>query len=153
MAEDPIPFTGVSELALEVPDLAEAERFYTEVLGLPVVERWTEKHPAKAQAVWLMAGDRTRIGLWEPMIGLGGGQGGAHVHYVLHVPQEHYDAAIERVRSHGVEVFEWDHSGYGKGRGMTAYFHDPAGHCVELWPWDVSEHMREYERGESSGTI
>ena len=101
MADAAIPFTGVSELALEVPDLAEAERFYTEVLGLPVVERWTEKHPAKAQAVWLMAGERTRIGLWEPMIGLGGGQGGVHVHYVLHLPKESFDAAIERVRSHG----------------------------------------------------
>jgi hypothetical protein len=65
------------------------------------------------------------------MVGLGGGQGGVHVHYVLHLPAEAFDAAIERVKSHGVDVFVWDHSG----------------------PWEVSEHMREYERGESSGTL
>jgi hypothetical protein len=59
------------------------------------------------------------------MVGLGGGQGGVHVHYVLHLPAEAFDAAIERVKSHGVDVFVWDHSGYGKGRGLTAYFHDP----------------------------
>jgi len=87
------------------------------------------------------------------MVGLGGGQGGVHVHYVLHLPAEVFDAAIERVKSHGVDVFVWDHSGYGKGRGPNAYFHDPAGHCIELWPWEVSEHMPEYERGESSGTL
>ena len=34
-----IPVTGVSELVLEVVDLAAAEAFYSGVLGLPVVER------------------------------------------------------------------------------------------------------------------
>jgi catechol-2,3-dioxygenase len=52
-----IPVTGVSELVLEVVDLPVAERFYAEVLGFPVVERWEER-----EAVWVMAGDRTRIG-------------------------------------------------------------------------------------------
>ncbi|HWI22495.1 MAG TPA: VOC family protein [Baekduia sp.] len=153
MSDQAIPFTGVSELALEVPDLEVAERFYTEVLGLPVVERWTDRHPSPAHAVWLMAGDRTRIGLWEPMIGLGKAQGGVHVHFVLHTPPESFDAAIERIESHGVDVFVWDHSGYGYGRGMAAYFHDPAGHCIELWTWDVAEHLVEHGRGESPGTL
>ena len=99
------------------------------------------------------AGHAVRATCRGGSVGLGGAQGGVHVHYVLHLPAESFDAAIERVRSHGIRVFVWDHSKYGKGRGMTAYFHDPAGHCIELWPWDVAEHMREYERGESSGTI
>ncbi len=76
-----------------------------------------------------------------------------HRHSVLPLPADSFDAAIERVRSHGVDVFLWDHSDYGNGRGMTAYFHDPAGHCVELWPWDVAEHIDEYGRGVSSGTV
>jgi hypothetical protein len=26
-------------------------------------------------------------------------------------------------------------------------------YSIELWPWDVSEHLRDYERGESPGTL
>ena len=57
-AESGIPVTGVSELVLEVVDLAAAEAFYAGVLGLPVVERWPDR-----EAIWVMAGERTRIGL------------------------------------------------------------------------------------------
>lgn len=152
MSTHRIPFTGVSEIALEVTDLEEAERFYTEVLGLPVVERWGKEHSAPGEAVWLMAGDRTRIGLWTPMLAYAKGQGGVHVHYVLHLPEEHFDEAVEQIRSHGHDVYVHDHSNYGHGRGRAAYVHDPAGHCVELWPWDVSEHLNELARGESPGS-
>ena len=38
-----IPVTGVSELVLEVVDLAAAETFYAGALGLPVVERWPDR--------------------------------------------------------------------------------------------------------------
>ena len=58
-----IPVTGVSELVLEVVDLAAAEAFYAGALGLPVVERWPDR-----EAIWVMAGDRTRIGLWRPQL-------------------------------------------------------------------------------------
>src|SRR5438093_2933118 len=90
-----IPVTGVSELVLEVVDLAAAERFYGEVLGLPVVERWEDR-----EAVWVMAGDRTRIGLWRPQVGLAGGRGGVHVHYAMHVPPEAFDRAVQRLAEH-----------------------------------------------------
>ena len=91
-----IPVTGVSELVLEVVDLEAAERFYAGVLRLPVVERWEHR-----EAVWLMAGERTRIGLWRPQVGLAGGRGGVHVHFALHVSEEAYDAAVARLREHG----------------------------------------------------
>ena len=42
--------TGVSELVLEVADLERAERFYADVLFLPLVESWQD-----SEAVWLMA--------------------------------------------------------------------------------------------------
>jgi catechol 2,3-dioxygenase-like lactoylglutathione lyase family enzyme len=42
-----IPVTGVSELVLEVADLQASERFYAGVLGLPVVEHWTDP-----EAIW-----------------------------------------------------------------------------------------------------
>ena len=88
-----IPVTGVSELVLEVADLEAAERFYSGVLGLPVVERWPDR-----EAIWVLAGDRTRIGLWRPQVGTAGGRGGAHVHFALHVAESVFDAAVERLR-------------------------------------------------------
>ena len=75
---DGIPVSGVSELVLEVLDLEAAERFYAEVLGLPVVERWPHR-----EAIWVMAGRQTRIGLWRPQVGIAGGRGGVHVHYAM----------------------------------------------------------------------
>jgi hypothetical protein len=89
-----IPVTGVSELVLEVVDLAAAETFYAGALGLPVVERWPDR-----EAIWVMAGDRTRIGLWRPQVGLARGRGGIHVHYAMHLPEAHYDAAVRGRRS------------------------------------------------------
>jgi catechol 2,3-dioxygenase-like lactoylglutathione lyase family enzyme len=128
-----IPVTGVSELVLEVRDLEAAEVFYAEVLGLPVVERW-----AKREAVWVMAGERTRIGLWRPQVGLAGSRGGAHVHFAMNIAEDDYDAAVARLRSRGQEVEEIAFDGAGR----AAYVNDPDGNVVELWTWDVSEHLR-----------
>ena len=148
METESIPVSGVCELALEVADLEAAERFYAGVLGFPVVERWSER----GEAVWVMAGDRTRIGLWRPQIGLGGGRGGTHVHYAVHVAGESLDAAVERIRAHGHEVYVHDHSDYGRGRGRAAYVTDPDGHVLELWTWDVAGHLAEHAAGESPGS-
>jgi catechol 2,3-dioxygenase-like lactoylglutathione lyase family enzyme len=129
---DGVPVTGVSELVLETPDLEASERFYAEILGLPVVERWTRR-----PAVWVMAGRGTRIGLWAPQVGIAGGRGGAHVHFALHIPDDAYDAAVGRLRARGCDVHE---ESFGS-RGRSAYVTDPAGHVVELWTWDVGEHL------------
>ena len=84
-----IPVTGVSELVLEVVDLEASEAFYAGALGLPVVDRWPDR-----EAIWVMAGDRTRIGLWRPQVGLEGSRGGVHVHFALHIAEDDYDSAI-----------------------------------------------------------
>ena len=126
--------TGVSELVLEVADLERAERFYADVLGLPVVERWRDR-----EAVWLMVGDRTRIGLWTPQVGLAGGRGGAHVHYAMHVPPERYDAAVATLRERGQDVEEHAFPAYESSR--AAYVTDPDGNVVELWTYDVANHL------------
>jgi catechol 2,3-dioxygenase-like lactoylglutathione lyase family enzyme len=128
-----IPVTGVSELVLEVEDLEASERFYSEVLGLPVVDRWPER-----EAVWVMAGERTRIGLWKPQVGLFGSRGGVHVHFAMHIAEDEYDGAVERLRSLGLAVEETEF----EGAGRAAYVEDPDGNLVELWTWDVAGHLR-----------
>jgi catechol 2,3-dioxygenase-like lactoylglutathione lyase family enzyme len=129
-----IAVTGVSELVLEVVDLEAAERFYAEVLGLPVVERWEHR-----EAVWVMAGAATRIGLWRPQVGLAGGRGGVHVHYAMHLAEADYDAAVARLREHGYEPEEHRFEGYDAS--SAAYVTDPDGNVVELWTWEVARHL------------
>ncbi len=129
-----LPLDGVSELVLEVVDLDAAERFYSGVLGLPVVERWRDR-----EAIWLMAGERTRIGLWRPQVGLAGGRGGVHVHFAMKIAEEDFDAAVERLRGLGQPV---ETMGFSDGRGRAAYVDDPDGNVVEIWTWDVGEHLR-----------
>jgi catechol 2,3-dioxygenase-like lactoylglutathione lyase family enzyme len=128
-----LPVTGVSELVLEVADLESAECFYSEVLGLPVVERWPQR-----DAIWVMAGEGTRIGLWKPQVGLFGSRGGVHVHFAMKIDEADFDAAVERLRAQGQEVeqIEFD------GAGRSCYVTDPDDHLVELWTWDVGEHLR-----------
>ena len=129
-----IPVKGVSELVLEVVDLEAAEEFYAGVLGLPVVERWPDR-----EAVWVMAGDRTRIGLWRPQVGLAGGRGGVHVHYAMKIAEADFDAAVAALRERGQEV---EVLRFGESHGRAAYVDDPDGNVVELWTWDVAEHLR-----------
>lgn len=135
MSSQKIPVTGVSELVLEVVDLEASERFYSGVLGLPVVERWGDREVA-----WVMAGDRTRIGLWRPHVGLARARGGVHVHFAMHLPEEEYEASIGRLRDEGVTVEEHQFDSYGGSR--AAYLTDPDGNVVELWTWDVANHLR-----------
>jgi catechol 2,3-dioxygenase-like lactoylglutathione lyase family enzyme len=132
-AAEGVRVTGVSELVLEVGDLEAAEAFYAGVLGLPVVARWPDR-----EAIWLMAGDRTRIGLWRPQVGLAGGRGGLHVHFAMHIDEADYDAAVALLRDRGQHVQEIAFDGAGR----AAYVTDPDGNVVELWTWDVSEHLR-----------
>jgi catechol 2,3-dioxygenase-like lactoylglutathione lyase family enzyme len=126
--------SGVSELALRVADLDRAEAFYAGALGLPVVERWPD-------AVWLMAGEQTRIGLWLATVKpLAGERGGSNVHFALHVEDADLDALVQHLErwGHEVRVIE-----FKDGRGRAAYVSDPDGHVVEFWTWDVACYFAE----------
>jgi catechol-2,3-dioxygenase len=132
-----IPVTGVNELVLEALDLAAAEQFYAGVLGFPVISRSDDR-------VWVMAGDRTRIGLWTPQVGIAQGRGGVHVHYAMHIGEAELDAALERLRGHGYEpeVVEFEETA-----SRAAYVTDPDGNVVELWTYDVAKHLAQPEDG------
>jgi catechol 2,3-dioxygenase-like lactoylglutathione lyase family enzyme len=124
--------TGVNELVLEVLDLDASVRFYTERLGLPLVER-------SAERAWLMAGERTRIGLWTPQVGIAGGRGGVHVHYAMHIAEGDYTGAVDRLRADELDVHE---EFFDETDSRAAYVTDPDGNVVELWTWDVGRHLR-----------
>jgi catechol-2,3-dioxygenase len=130
---DRVPVHGVSELVLEVVDIEAAEAFYAGVLGFPVVDRWD------GGRVWLMAGTQTRIGLWQPQLGIANGRGGLHVHYALHIDERDFDSAVARLQEHGYdpEIIVFDDS----DRGRSLYLTDPDGNVVECWTWDVKGHL------------
>jgi catechol-2,3-dioxygenase len=95
-----------------------------------------------------MAGDRTRIGLWRPQVGLARGRGGVHVHYAMHLAPGDYDAAVALLRERSVAVEEHAFPAYEDSR--AAYVDDPDGNVVELWTWDVAGHLRASETAETA---
>lgn len=127
--DGPATTIGLFEMVLEVADLAAAERFYREVIGLPVVARWGEERPA----VWLALGREGFLGLWPPETGgeraIHGGRGGRHVHFALRLPHGTLDATQRRIEALGVAV----EGGWEFGPGDRAiYLDDPDGNVVEL---------------------
>ena len=122
------PATGLFEVVLEVADLAAAERFYVDLLGLPVVDRWGEDRPA----VWVGLGREGFLGLWKPEAGgakgIHGSRGGAHVHLAIRVPRGTLARMQERIEAHGYQVETRD---FGAGN-LALYLDDPDGNVIEL---------------------
>jgi catechol 2,3-dioxygenase-like lactoylglutathione lyase family enzyme len=141
------PVTGVSELVLEVAELERAERFYVDKLRLPVVERWHNR-----RAVWVLAGT-TRIGLWEPQVGLEGSQGGKHVHFALHVEERDFDELVKTLREGGLDVPVHEFGGLGgvERPSRSAYVDDPDGHLVEFWTASMTDYTRADAEGGPAG--
>jgi catechol-2,3-dioxygenase len=133
------PTIGLFEFTLEVADLAAAERFYVDHLGLRVAERWGDDRPA----LWVALGNQAFLGLWTRQAGgekaIHHGRGGAHVHFAVRVPVGTLDAMQARLETLGYDVED----GWDFGRGNRAiYLDDPDGNVVELTErrtlWDGS---------------
>jgi glyoxylase I family protein len=63
---------GIHHFAIKVRDLPGAERFYREVLGLSVAQRWPELEGPGDRSVWLAAGDGA--GTFLALERIGGGR-------------------------------------------------------------------------------
>jgi catechol 2,3-dioxygenase-like lactoylglutathione lyase family enzyme len=122
---------GLYEMVLEVADLARSERFYREVVGLPIANRWDDEDGR--DAVFLEIGPHAFLGLWPPESGgaraIAGGRGGAHVHFALLVEYGTLDAVRERVVALGVGIVE--ERDFGNGN-HAIYVLDPDGNVLEL---------------------
>jgi catechol 2,3-dioxygenase-like lactoylglutathione lyase family enzyme len=95
---------GFYEVALEASDLAAAERFYCEGLGLEVIDRWGEPRPA----FWVRLGREGFLGLWTREAGgergLFGSRGGAHVHLALRIRPGDLQAMKEHLAALGIPL-------------------------------------------------
>ncbi|MDQ3822596.1 MAG: VOC family protein [Actinomycetota bacterium] len=125
---------GLAELVLIVADVPAAARFYRDVVGLEpdgeASDAWAwffAGEPGRPQRIALHRGSL----LFEEHSPHPEGERFGQVHFALEVARDDLDAAVDHVRSHGVEVygpasFEWM-------RAVGYYFYDPDGNLVELW--------------------
>ena len=129
---------GLIELVLIVEDVPKAARFYRDVVGLE------PEHETGDEWAWFWAGrpeDRQRIALhrgsllFEEHSPYPEGERFGRVHYAFDVAPTDLDAALERVRSAGVELygpvdFDWMSA-------LAYYFYDPDGNLLEFWSPDT----------------
>ncbi|MEJ7837175.1 MAG: VOC family protein [Thermomicrobiales bacterium] len=119
---------GMHEFVLEVADLDAAASFYSDVIGLREVARWT----GERKAVWFDTGDTVALGLWPRETGgehaIHNGRGGTHVHFALRVPTDALATVETRLMDLG---FDTTHTDFDDGN-TSVYVNDPDGNCVEL---------------------
>jgi len=119
---------GVIETGIYVEDLEQAEAFYRDVLGLPVLFKEVGRH------VFFQVGDRNVLLIFKPETTRKGDILPAHgatgpSHFALGVPADALDAWRSRLARHGVALEKEMH---WPGGGSSIYFRDPAGNSVEL---------------------
>jgi catechol 2,3-dioxygenase-like lactoylglutathione lyase family enzyme len=126
---------GVIELVLIVEDVPKAARFYRDVVGLE------PEHETDDEWAWFWAGRpeaRQRIALhrgpllFEEHSPYPEGERFGRVHFAFDVARPDLEAALDRVRSAGVEV-------YGPidfqepFNAQSYYFYDPDGNLLEFF--------------------
>ena len=119
---------GVVETGIYAEDLDQAEAFYRDVLGLPLLFKEAGRH------VFFRAGDRNVLLIFRPETTLKGDILPAHGatgpgHFALGVAEGSLDAWRRRLARHGVPIEKEAHWPAG---GSSIYFRDPAGNSVEL---------------------
>lgn len=122
----------VLETALYVDDLGRADRFYAEVLGLPVLtsDARFRAYDVGGRSVLLLF----KRGSTLQTVTLPGGtipphDGHGPVHIALAVPREDFAAWEDRLRQHGIDIegrTDWPRG------GQSIYLRDPDGHLLEL---------------------
>lgn len=119
---------SVVETAFYTDDLDQAERFYTEVLGLEVIGREPGRH------VFFRVGKGNVLLGFSPQATLAGGMLPRHGakgpgHFALGIRADSLDAWRNRLAEKSVMIekeMSWP------GGGASLYFRDPAGNSVEL---------------------
>lgn len=134
---------GVLETVLYAPDLAAAEAFYRDVLGLDLVSTEPGRHVffrCGKQMVLVFDPETTSTKpheMFGSLIPLHGAQGAGHVAFA--VKDAELDDWRARLRKAGIAIeseISWPQG------GQSVYFRDPAGNSLELATptlWGLSE--------------
>ena len=120
-----LPIKRILETSLYTTDLAQAESFYSKVLGLELFARENGRH------VFFKCGDQMLL-IFNPdktlqeKIVPHGSEGAGHVAFAVSLRE--LDSWLAHLKQYGVEI-EKDIVWLG---GRSIYFRDPAGNCLEL---------------------
>jgi catechol 2,3-dioxygenase-like lactoylglutathione lyase family enzyme len=131
----PMKFSKIKETCLYVNDLAEAKKFYHELLELPVIGYLPGKHLflRLGESVLLLFNPEDSKRKTSPPPHFGGGE----QHVAFEVDDSAYETAKREIASKGISIIEevtW------KSGKKSFYFRDPAGNVLEIVPetglWD-----------------
>ena len=131
MPESRPRLTRVLETVLYYTDAERTERFYTEILGMRVLD----SEPGRS--IFLLAGESVFL-LFKAEETLRGKTLPPHgatgpIHTCFQVPEEEYERWKIHLGSRGVPVIHetrWP-------RGLSFYFHDPDGNLLEIANADI----------------
>ncbi len=133
----PGPFDGLLETCLyhDTAERPAVERFYGEVLGLPLVARWPDGMAFRVGGGVLLLFDRELLAERSGPISAHGSHGPGHA-CLLAGGAGRYEAWRRQLEAEGVEITH-EHT-WGDER-RSFYFIDPAGNLLEiadgdLWP-------------------
>jgi catechol 2,3-dioxygenase-like lactoylglutathione lyase family enzyme len=131
MSFDHPRLSRVLETVLYFSDQERTERFYTEVLGMKLLD-----HEA-GRSLFFRAGDSVFL-MFDAEATAAGGKLPPHgargsIHTCFEVPDEDYAGWKARLAGHGVEVL----SEISRSRGKSFYFHDPDGNLLEIANADI----------------
>ncbi len=127
---------GVVHFSIAVSDLDASQRFYTELLGLTLVQA----APAIGM-VFLRAGNDYVILAKSDAPLERSPKDSRRAHHAFKVDPEKYDDAKTFLASKGVEVFEEEDRKKGVFVGRQFYIHDPDGAVIEFTEWDGTSRL------------
>ena len=125
----PAQVHGHHHLAIQVKDLAIAERFYADVLGLKVVKRWPREDGQGERSIWLSVGAGEEFLALEacdaerPPVPFRDPHGGLHL-LALRIRAADRQAWEEKLGALGIEIVHRTR--------WTLYVRDPEGNRLGL---------------------
>ena len=127
---------SVVHFSIAVSDLDASQKFYTEILGLTLVQT----APAIGM-VFLRAGHDHVILAKSDAPLQRDAKDSRRAHHAFKVDPESYDDAKTYLASRGVEVFEEEDRKKGVFVGRQFYIRDPDGTVIEFTEWDGTSRL------------
>jgi catechol 2,3-dioxygenase-like lactoylglutathione lyase family enzyme len=121
--------TAVHHVALKVQDLARAERFFAQTLGLAVLRRWPASDGQGERSLWLDLGAGAFLALEKSSSEAGPlAADGPGLHLLaLRIERAERQEWIDRLAKAGVPLYEQT--------AFTIYCRDPEGNRIGLSHW------------------
>jgi catechol 2,3-dioxygenase-like lactoylglutathione lyase family enzyme len=127
---------GVAHFSIAVSDLDASQRFYTEILGLTLVQA----APATGM-VFLRAGDDHVILARSDAPLQRNAKDSRRAHHAFKVDPGKYQEAKAFLVSRGIDIFEEEDRKKGVFVGRQFYIHDPDGTVIEFTEWDGTSRL------------